>query len=157
MLFLSCEYFSDYKYSIPHIFSVSRLFLSGMNKRRGRDNNTSSNGGVTVNFGKSRKMEANSVIKGCQKKIIHITNTGSPFFEEAYFILRHTGDGPDCINGDDMVREAMRIACETSKSVAPSARRRRRSRGTMLLLGASVCSLLFGIVMLIFVLGTQYA
>ena len=28
------------------------------------------------------------MIKGCQKRIIHLKNTGSPYFEEAYFILK---------------------------------------------------------------------
>ena len=97
------------------------------------------------------------MIKGCQKRIIHITNTGSPFFEEAYFVLKRGGDTNETVRDDDMVKEAMRIAGETAKGASPAARRRRRRRGSMLLLGASLCSLLFGIAMLIFVLGTLYA
>ena len=97
------------------------------------------------------------MIKGCQKKIIHITDTGSPFFEEAYFVLKRGKDTSDGVRDDDMVKEAMRIAGETAKGASPAARRRRRRRGSMLLLGASLCSLLFCIAMLIFVLGTLYA
>ena len=103
------------------------------------------------------KRRTKTVIKGCQKKIIHITDTGSPFFEEAYFVLKRGKDTSDGVKDDDMVKEAMRIAGETAKGASPAARRRRRRRGSMLLLGASLCSLLFGIAMLIFVLGTMYA
>ena len=43
------------------------------------------------------------MIKGCQKRIIHITNTGSPFFEEAYFVLKRGGDTRDGVRDADMV------------------------------------------------------
>ena len=84
------------------------------------------------------------MIKGCQKKIIHLKNTGSPYFEEAYFILKDDGSLP-CEN--DMVKEALRIA-EASNS--------RKSRGSAFfgglipaLIGAASASFLFGIILLL--------
>ena len=45
---------------------------------------------------------------GYQRKIIHLKNTGSYLFDEAYFVLSR--DGEDLHLGeDDMVKEANRI------------------------------------------------
>ena len=47
-------------------------------------------------------------MKGYQRKVIHIKNTGSYLFDEAYFVLSR--DGEDLKLGeDDMVTEANRI------------------------------------------------
>ena len=47
-------------------------------------------------------------MKGYQRKVIHIKNTGSYLFDEAYFVLSR--DGEDLRLGeDDMVTEANRI------------------------------------------------
>ena len=51
------------------------------------------------------------MIKGCQNKIIHIKNTDSPYFEEAYFILR--GDDATHFSENDMIKEALKIAEST--------------------------------------------
>ena len=48
------------------------------------------------------------MVKGCQRRIIHLKNTGSEMFEEAYFLLNdkyHADDKKSL----DMVREANRI------------------------------------------------
>ena len=47
------------------------------------------------------KGAGNRMIKGCQKKIIHITNTGSPYFEEAYLVLRRGGDFSHAVEPDE--------------------------------------------------------
>ncbi|MBQ4067317.1 MAG: hypothetical protein IJD22_06715 [Clostridia bacterium] len=49
------------------------------------------------------------MIKGCQKKIIHLKKTDSPYFEEAYFILKDTPDRAGAFCENDMVREAIRL------------------------------------------------
>lgn len=49
------------------------------------------------------------MIKGCERRIIYIRDTGSPVFKEAYFILR---DGAPPISHGDMVAEAERIIRE---------------------------------------------
>jgi hypothetical protein len=47
-------------------------------------------------------------MRGYQRKVIHIKNTGSYLFDEAYFVLSR--DGEDLhIGEDDMVTEANRI------------------------------------------------
>ena len=51
------------------------------------------------------------MLKGCQKKIIFLKNTGSDIFEEAYFVIKHEYDG---MNTDDIVCEATKIANKMS-------------------------------------------
>lgn len=47
-------------------------------------------------------------MRGYQRKVIHLKNTGSYLFDEAYFVLSR--DGEDLhIGEDDMVKEAGRI------------------------------------------------
>ena len=48
------------------------------------------------------------MIKGCQKKMIHVKNTNSPYFEEAFFVVKNDVDPALCEN--DMRKEAQRIA-----------------------------------------------
>ena len=48
------------------------------------------------------------MIKGCQKKIIMLKNTGSEIFEEAYFILSESADKSN-LSQSDMIAEANRI------------------------------------------------
>lgn len=51
------------------------------------------------------------MVRGCQKKIIYLKNTGSEAFDEAYFVLKDSvsGSAPcEC----DMVSEAKRILDE---------------------------------------------
>lgn len=90
------------------------------------------------------------MIKGCQKRIIHITNTGSPYFEEAYFILKNDEDGC-CGKTDDMVREALRIARNTSEDKKTESKKLVKGAAAALL-AVSLASLIFGTVMLIIVL-----
>ncbi|MBR0302893.1 MAG: hypothetical protein IJQ80_03500 [Clostridia bacterium] len=86
------------------------------------------------------------MVKGCQKRTIHIKDTGSRYYEEAYFVLRPgVTDAGDM--SDDMIGEAIRIAGE---SVAPrgagSGRRAARWLGAFFAgfaLGALVFAALF--------------
>ncbi len=52
------------------------------------------------------------MVRGCQKKIIYLKNTGSEMFDEAYFIMsdRCSDESEEC----DMVKEASRILGECS-------------------------------------------
>ena len=88
------------------------------------------------------------MIKGCRKNIIHITNTGSPYFEEAYFVVRLGGDVD--ISDDDMVREATRIAEVTGDEYKKKNSKKRRVRLSFFLYGASVCSFVLGLIMLLY-------
>ena len=51
------------------------------------------------------------MVRGCQKKIIYLKNTGSEVFDEAFFVVRdkEIGYSDEC----DMVREATRILDES--------------------------------------------
>ena len=47
------------------------------------------------------------MIKGCQKKIIFLKDTGCDVFEEAYFVIKNEYEG---MNNGDIVSEATKIA-----------------------------------------------
>lgn len=49
------------------------------------------------------------MLKGCQRKIILLRNTGSSIFEEAYFVLKADADTSQTLSEADMVNEARRI------------------------------------------------
>ena len=50
------------------------------------------------------------MVRGCQKKIVYLKNTGSEVFDEAYFVVRDNAlaDLSEC----DMVKEANKILDE---------------------------------------------
>ena len=48
------------------------------------------------------------MVKGCERRIIHLKNTGSEVFEEAYFVLNDKYHRENK-NSLDMVKEANRI------------------------------------------------
>ena len=51
------------------------------------------------------------MVRGCQKKIIYLKNTGSEVFDEAYFVV--SDKAPDEEMGEcDMIEEANRILNE---------------------------------------------
>ena len=84
------------------------------------------------------------MIKGCRKNIIHITDTGCPYFEEAYFVVRRGGDIE--ISEDDIVKEASKIAENASDAVKSKKAKGSYVRFAFFLYGASACSIIFGIV-----------
>ena len=51
-------------------------------------------------------------MRGYQKKVIYLKNTGSPLFDEAYFIVSREGEATGLAEGD-MVYEANRIIDES--------------------------------------------
>ncbi|MBQ8510784.1 MAG: hypothetical protein IJ493_12845 [Clostridia bacterium] len=56
------------------------------------------------------------MVKGCQKKIIVVTDTGSRYFDSAYFILKK--ELPPC-SQNDMMSEARRMldACSMERAL----------------------------------------
>ena len=86
-------------------------------------------------------------MRGYQRKIIHLKNTGSYLFDEAYFVLSR--DGEDLHLGeDDMVKEASRIIDERNYIRIENNFLIRNKRRILLLLlgalsGAAVSALLF--------------
>ena len=61
------------------------------------------------------------MIKGTQKNIIFLKNTGSEFFDEAYFVIKPTTKGK---REEDIVAEANRII-QSSFEDGKKARKRR--------------------------------
>ena len=57
------------------------------------------------------------MVRGCQKKTIHIKDTGSKYYEEAYFVLR-PGVSESKISSSDMISEAVRIADESVEAAS---------------------------------------
>ena len=54
-------------------------------------------------------------MRGYQKKVIYLKDTGSHLFEEAYFVVSRKGEEAN-IEQSDMVFEANRIIKDTSNS-----------------------------------------
>lgn len=85
------------------------------------------------------------MLRGCQKRIIYMKDTGSSLFEEAYFILRSDKEYHTMCE-DDMVREARRLISEGDYE-------RRGGGGVMaFLLGALTSSVTIGVVAFILAL-----
>ena len=90
------------------------------------------------------------MIKGCQKSIIHLKDTGSPYFEEAYFIVSR---GSDIVAfGEDMIKEALNIVKSSTADAKSRNLQKRKQRRDLVMKGASALSFVFGIVMLIYTL-----
>ena len=66
-------------------------------------------------------------MKGYQRKVIFLKNTGSPYFDEAYFLVSREGDGAS-IEQSDMVLEANRIINESLEDSETRIRRERAKR-----------------------------
>ncbi len=83
-------------------------------------------------------------MRGSEKKIIYVRDTGSKLFEEAYFVLRRgVSDGADGTDEADMVREASRIVEEGSLRYPATARRARLRRAMTLFLSGAATAVAF--------------
>lgn len=92
------------------------------------------------------------MVKGCQKKMIHIKDTKSRYYEEAYFVLR-PGVGDPKVLETSMIDEAMKIARESIPSAVTKKRRRRAVISLLpflvgVFVGAAVSALLFAVCLL---------
>lgn len=100
------------------------------------------------------------MLKGTQKKIIHIKDTHSNIFGEAYFVLR-TDIGTE-VSENEMVREAARIVdenllsiyCSNEASMGISTIRSKPKKSKSgavagFIAGASVCSGIIGLIILL--------
>ncbi|MBR5453936.1 MAG: hypothetical protein IKV54_07645 [Clostridia bacterium] len=97
------------------------------------------------------------MVRGCQKKIIHLRDTGSDLFEEAYFIIR-PGKAALRASETDMIREARRILENNrlGERRPPVGKRQRKRRGAVILfsLGAAFSG---AVSFLIFILSRLFA
>lgn len=89
------------------------------------------------------------MLKGCQKRMVYIKNTGCDLFDEAYFILKN--DVPtDSDTENDIIRIATAIINENG-FVQKKKRKKKRLKGLLLLalgaiIGVAVCSTIFAII-----------
>ena len=74
------------------------------------------------------------MVKGRQRRVLHLKNPESGLFEEAFFFLKSPSSAPVC-GAEDMVAEANRIllGCRATETA-----RRPRFRRTAFLLGVLV-------------------
>ena len=68
------------------------------------------------------------MVRGCEKKVVFLKNTGSEFFEEAYFVLCASFESQ---GGDDMIAEANRIISEMEGGDGNRGKRKLFSRGNI--------------------------
>ncbi len=54
-------------------------------------------------------------MKGTQRKVMYFKNTGSPMFEEAYFVIREGADKIAQSTEEDFIKEANRIINESTR------------------------------------------
>ena len=87
-----------------------------------------------------------TAMKGCQKKVIFIKNTGNKNFDEAYFIISHEGES-ERVEEESLVSEANKIIEESLDGPEDKERRGRMGRlldfAVPFLCGALLCALAF--------------
>lgn len=81
------------------------------------------------------------MIKGAQKQLIVVRTGKSPYFDEAYFVLRREVHS-ERVNRGDILTEANKILEENTKEARQ--RPRRRAVGWLLFLAGLVCGGLVG-------------
>lgn len=88
------------------------------------------------------------MLKGCQRRIIMVKDTGSPCFDAAYFVLRQST--PESLSKTDMLAEASRVidACSVAGCFADGksapAKKRRHAASILLFLAAVGLGLIAG-------------
>lgn len=84
------------------------------------------------------------MLRGCQKRVIFLKNTGSKIFDGAYFLISDN-DKTSRMDSEDMIAEAGKIIEENiiGKKRESTQSKIKRMRGLLLsfILGGIVCSL----------------
>ena len=88
------------------------------------------------------------MVKGYQRKMICVKQTGSEWFEEAYFLLRQDTEEP-LYDEECLIREANRIVSEQRRGESRPVSHMLRQRLFWSLLGAAVAFLLCAVVLLL--------
>ena len=63
-------------------------------------------------------------MRGYQKRVVYLKNTGSPVFEEAYFVIKPDYQREDSYTGKKLIEEANRIVEENKKLYYGNKRKR---------------------------------
>ena len=85
------------------------------------------------------------MLKGCQRRVIHLTSTDSTLFDEAYFILKEK-QPPVTPPKKDMIKEAKRLilCCASKEEIEKTAAKLRKRRDGLFfamggVIGAILC------------------
>lgn len=91
-------------------------------------------------------------MRGYQKKVVYLKNTGSSVFEEAYFVIKENTETEDCEKEElDLLQEANRIIEEnTDFEVKRKSRRINLRAVSVFLLGFLTSSVISLIINLLF-------
>ena len=84
------------------------------------------------------------MIKGCPKKIIFVKNTGSEYFEGAYFIMKSDSELPRT-EETDIVKEAEKIVNSSLSSPDSEHRKKIGARTVCFFVGALIGAVISGI------------
>ncbi|MGM9646096.1 MAG: hypothetical protein ACI3XS_05360 [Eubacteriales bacterium] len=84
------------------------------------------------------------MIKGCQKRIIFVKDTGSDYFEEAYFIMKSDSELPKT-EESDIVKEAENIVNASLAEPSPARKVKIGARSVCFFIGVFIGALIGGI------------
>ena len=85
-------------------------------------------------------------MRGYQKRVIYLKNTGSRYFEQAYFIMRENGDSASP-SSEHMIDEANRIIKENFEKERAGFFFARKRQILAFLLGCAATALLFSLIL----------
>lgn len=90
------------------------------------------------------------MIKGCSRRMIVLKDTGSDFFEEAYFVLKSGSSRCKLKTERDFIAEAERIIAESTGIKLPAFKKEPRGRkyaffAAGIICGAAVCYLIYAV------------
>ena len=78
-------------------------------------------------------------MRGTQKRVVYLKNTGSDIFEEAYFIIKEKTDIDILAAGEnDLIKEASRIINENSGKKQKNALKRITSQSCAFIIGVLI-------------------
>ena len=87
------------------------------------------------------------LLRGCEKRIYYMKNTGSALFEEAYFILKN--DLGNSTKSQSLAEEAERIIGESCDIFSKKYKRKTKlGRAAFFSLGAAFASAVIGVITL---------
>ena len=94
------------------------------------------------------------MLRGCQKKIVFLKNTGSKIFDEAYFVISDKEDNRT-LDEPDLIAEANRIIeenvlCKTGKESLPLVKRIMKNRITVFIAGVLISLIICTVIAIVF-------
>ena len=92
------------------------------------------------------------MLRGCQKKIVFLKNTGSKVFDEAYFVISDKGkesSSPDLIREANRIIEENILGKENNPGKYSAIKKILKNRAVVFTLGALVSGALSTIIILI--------